>query len=129
MKTKQLLLTAAIIGIFILNGCAKTPMCPPCVTLLGDWEIDRISIVEISEVENSGNHIELQITGISKSNNYHKMEYRIDWLDGNGQLIPTSLTTWTAFPTYGRNAEFRFKATAPTPAACDYRILIRKATK
>jgi hypothetical protein len=74
---------------------------------------------------NSGGLLVIQVTGVNQTTSYKKLEYKIEWIDQNGFVIPTILSRWTEFPAF-ENTGFRFKAVAPKTTATDFRILIRK---
>ena len=113
------------ICMFILTGCMAAKSVDPRIAILGTFLATDIAITDVSSLTNKGGFSEIQVTGINQTSSYKKLEYKIEWLDQNGFVIPTILSRWTSFPAYEKS-EFRFKAVAPETTATDFRILIRK---
>jgi hypothetical protein len=97
----------------------------PRVKIIDTELTESVAVTEIKSEMNRGGLMDVQINGTNISGSYLNLEYRIDWLDGSGLLIPTTITKWKEFPAF-QKAEFRFKTTAPTKTAADFRILIRR---
>jgi uncharacterized protein YcfL len=95
------------------------------ITIIDNFLATDISVTDVSSAINSSGFMEVQVTGINKTDFYKQLEYKIEWLDLNGLKISTIMSRWTRFPAH-ENSEFRFKAVAPKTTATDYRILIRK---
>jgi len=109
----------------LLTGCVTTRPVDPRITIIDTFLTTDITITDVSSIVNNGGLIEIQVTGTNQTSFYKKFEYKINWLDQNGLIIPTILSRWTMFPAYEKS-EFRFKAVAPKTTATDFRILIRK---
>ena len=114
-----------LISVFILTSCATVRPIDPKVTIIDNSLASDISINSVSSVVNNGGFLVIQVNGVNKTSFYKKLEYKIEWLDQHGFVIPTILSRWTEFPAF-KNTEFRFKAVAPKTTATDFRILIRK---
>lgn len=110
---------------FLLSGCVRTQAINPRVSVINRYLALSISISKVSSMINSGGFLEVQVTGMNQTEFYKKLAYKIEWLDQNGFVIPTILSSWTEFPAF-ENAEFRFKAIAPRTTATDFKILIDK---
>lgn len=113
------------LSLFFLSGCVTVRPVDPRVRIIDNFLASDISITQVSSVRDKGGLLEIQVTGVNNTSYYKKLQYRIEWLDQNGLVIPTILSRWTGFPAF-ENTEFRFKAVAPKPTATDFRILIRK---
>lgn len=113
-----------LLFVFLLTGCASK-FVDSRVTIIGQLLDRDIMITNVSSIVNSNGFKEIQVTGINQTQFYKKLEYKIEWLDQNGMLIPTVLSNWTSFSAY-QETEFRFKAVAPVTNAEDFRILIRE---
>lgn len=113
------------LAVFLLSSCVVTRHIDPRVSIINKHLASGVSISKVSSVRNDSDFLEVQVTGVNQTAFYKKLEYRIEWLDQNGLVIPTILSRWTEFPAF-ENTEFRFKAIAPKVTATDFRILIRK---
>ena len=67
----------------------------------------------------------VQVRGVSHAESYMKLEYKVEWLDRMGMVIPSVMSNWTVFPVY-QQAEFGFKMISPNSSVNDFRILIRQ---
>lgn len=123
--TLQKLSVLTLLFVFLLTSCATVRPADPRVTIIDNFLASDILVSNVSSVINRGDLLEIQVTGTNNTSSYKKLEYKIEWLDNNGFIIPTILSRWTEFPAFGK-AEFRFKAVAPQTTATDFRILIRK---
>jgi uncharacterized protein YcfL len=117
----------------LLSACAASPTNPKEIAathnervqiLTGFWGTNA-RITDISNSINSSHLLLVQITGVNDGSDYLQMEYRAEWLDKNGMLIPSKMTHWIQFPAY-EETEFRLRIVAPKPEATDYKILIRE---
>ncbi len=131
MQLRKITILLALLA--ILNACATSPTTPEEIAathnervqvLSGFWGTN-IRITDIRNTINSSNLLLVQITGINDGSDYLQMEYRAEWLDKNGMLIPSKMTHWVPFPAF-EETEFRLRIVAPKPAATDYKILIRE---
>jgi uncharacterized protein YcfL len=84
-----------------------------------------ISIKQITTNLQADGLKQVQVTGMSHAESYMKLEYKVEWLDRMGIVIPSVMSNWTEFPVHQR-AEFRFKMISPNSSANDFRILIRQ---
>ncbi len=118
--------TLIILAVFFLAGCVVAPPAiDPRITIIEDDLAADLSILELSTHTTGGGFLEVQVTGMNKTPFYKKLEYKVEWLDQSGMIVPTILSRWTIFPAYGK-AEFRFKSISPKTTVSDFRVLIRK---
>lgn len=106
------------------TNCAVTKAVDQRITVIDNFLATKITITNVIVVDNKSDFMEIQVTGINKTQFYKQLEYKIDWLYQNGLKIPTIMSRWTKFPVY-KNSEFSFKAIAPKVTATDFRIIIR----
>jgi len=114
-----------VFSMFLLTNCATVRRIDPRIAIIDRFLTTDITITDVSSIVNNGGLVEIQVTGANQTSFYKKLEYKINWLDQNGLIIPTILSRWTRFPAYEKS-EFRFKAVAPKTTATNFRILIRK---
>lgn len=114
-----------LLSVFLLTSCVTARPVDPRVIIIDNFLASDISISNVSSMINSGGLLVIQVTGVNQTTSYKKLEYKIEWIDQNGFVIPTILSRWTEFPAF-ENTGFRFKAVAPKTTATDFRILIRK---
>jgi len=86
---------------------------------------DGIEITEAVTRRNDAGFLELYITGVNKSYNTRRFQYKVDWLDADGLLVETKSSTWLPMSATGKNT-FSFKVTATRTNAVDFRMDTRK---
>jgi len=86
-----------------------------------DPALDRvIRIVRIKSTMGSEGFLKIQLNVQNLTGALKRFSYRIDWLDGNGVVLP--MAGGTSFPWMLLSHETSFLAiTAPTPEAKDFR--------
>jgi len=119
----KMLLIALLLS--VMSCAARTRAIDPRVTIIEPRLGRNLIVTNVIAERDSGGLLEVQVDGMSYFKGYLNLEYRIDWLDQNGMLIPTTITQWTKFPAF-QHAEFRFRTIAPSKGASDFRILIRR---
>jgi len=72
-----------------------------------------------------GDVLELNVNGHNNSQFTKKFQYRVEWLDQDGQLIQTKTSVWQRMSAMGKSP-FSFKVVAPTPDAVSFRMDTRK---
>jgi uncharacterized protein YcfL len=72
-----------------------------------------------------GGFLELNVNGHNESQWTKKFQYRVEWLDRDGQLIQTKTSVWQRMSAMGKSP-FSFKVVAPRPEAVDFRMDTRK---
>jgi hypothetical protein len=87
---------------------------------------EGIVVNNIKEARTPEGFLEVQVSGVNKSQYKKIFEYRPEWLDANGMLIDTVMSKWQTMSVMPESG-FQFKVTAPTADANDYRINTRKA--
>ncbi|MCG8563777.1 MAG: YcfL family protein [Desulfobacterales bacterium] len=107
----------------MLAACATKPPVDPRVSLVGGPLF--VELTQVNSRLNSEGFLEVQVTGRNKTQNYKKLEYRVEWLDQSGFSLPSTITRWVPFPGF-EGSQFRFNAVASHAKARDFRILIRK---
>jgi len=125
MKRLKILCLIADFIVFVFPGCRTLDIKDPRVVIIDDGLRIGLSVTDIKTTPHYGGFMEVQVTGKNHMSVYKKLEYRIEWLNQNGMLIPSVMSGWTGFPAY-QNTEFRFKAVAPAMSAQDFRIIIRE---
>lgn len=72
-----------------------------------------------------GGVLELNVNGHNESQFTKKFQYRVEWLDQDGQLIQTKTSVWQRMSAMGKST-FSFKVVAPRPEAVNFRMDTRK---
>ena len=86
---------------------------------------DGIQITEVTERRTPEGFRELQVRGYNKSYNTARFQYRVEWLDADGMVIPSKTSVW--MPVSARpKSEFTFRVTAPRADADEFRVNTRK---
>lgn len=94
-----------------------------------DKSIDGDIILSgLSSDINSGNLMEVRISGENTTSSYVQLEYKTEWFDNNSMIIDTIMSNWIKYPAYPKTS-FAFKAVAPNIKAVDFKVLIRRFDK
>ncbi|MEN8126559.1 MAG: YcfL family protein [Planctomycetota bacterium] len=134
------------IGALVLGGCASKPS-DERVTMAhgvggdtpGDSIITRPFGMVISALLGEGIEItekpieartpegflDVQMKGYNKAYGIKRFDYRVEWLDANGMVIPTKTSVWVPVSAMGKS-EVTFRFIAPRKEAVDFRINTRK---
>jgi uncharacterized protein YcfL len=72
-----------------------------------------------------GGVLELNVNGHNESQWTKKFQYRVEWIDQDGQLIQTKTSVWQRMSAMGKSP-FSFKVVAPRKEAVDFRMDTRK---
>lgn len=84
-----------------------------------------IEITEVIDRRNDDGFWEVQVSGYNHNKKRMVFDYRVEWLDEDGMVIPTPLTTWvpqSAMP----QTNFSFRVISPTVRASNFRIETRR---
>ena len=84
-----------------------------------------IDITEVVEGRTPEGFLDVQMKGYNKAYGVKQFEYRTEWLDANGMVIPTKSTVWIPVSAMGKS-EVTFRFVAPRKEAVDFRINTRK---
>ncbi len=133
------------IGTLVLGGCASKPS-DERINMgkgvggdtLGDNIITRpfaivisallgqgVEITEVIEARTPEGYLDVQMRGYNKSQGTKRFDYRVEWLDSNGMVIPTKTSVWVPVSAI-RKSEVTFRFIAPRKEAVDFRIATRK---
>ncbi len=83
-----------------------------------------IEITEVIDRRNDDGFLEVQVSGYNHNKKRKVFDYRVEWLDEDGMVVPTPMTTWvpkSAMP----QTNFSFRVIAPYPQASNFRIETR----
>jgi uncharacterized protein YcfL len=72
-----------------------------------------------------GGVLELNINGRNNSQFTKKFQYRVEWIDQDGQLVSTKTSVWQRMSAMGKST-FSFKVVAPRAEAVNFRMDTRK---
>ena len=111
----------------LLSACTSSPVREKDsrITIIDIHLRALISINQVITNLQADGLRQVQVRGMSHAASYMKLEYKVEWLDRMGMVIPSVMSNWTEFPVYKR-AEFGFKIISPNSSANDFRILIRQ---
>ena len=139
------ILVLTLVGAFCLSGCGGSKTDDPRVNVdhrvgsdtLGDNIITRpfkmvtsallgygIEITEVIEGRTPEGFLDVQMKGYNKAYGTKQFEYRTEWLDANGMVIPTKVSVWVSASALGKS-EVTFRFIATRKEAVDFRINIR----
>ena len=142
---KKFVIIIVCIGVLALGGCAsKTsdkrinmgkgvggdtlsdnivtrPFAYAISALLGEG----IEIKEVIENRTQEDFLDVQMRGYNKAHGIKQFDYRVEWLDANGMVIPTKTSVWVPVSAMGKS-EVTFRFIAPNKDAVDFRVNTRK---
>jgi hypothetical protein len=84
-----------------------------------------IEITEVNDTLTPEGFLDVQMKGVNKAYGVKQFEYRTEWLDANGMVIPTKTSVWVPVSAMGKS-EVTFRFIAPRKEAVDFRLNMRK---
>jgi uncharacterized protein YcfL len=105
----------------LVDNIVTRPVAYAFSALIGEG----IEVTEAVMRRNKAGILELYVNGINHSQFTKKFQYRVEWLDQDGQLIQTKTSVWLRMSAMGKSP-FSFKVVAPRPEAVDFRMDTRK---
>ncbi len=133
------------IGALVLGGCASKPsderinmgkgvggdtltdniITRPFALVISALLGEGIDITEVIEAKTPEGYLDVQMRGYNKSQGTKRFDYRVEWLDSNGMVIPTKTSVWVPVSAM-RKSEVTFRFIAPRKEAVDFKIATRK---
>ena len=86
---------------------------------------EGIEVTEVIEARTPQGYLDVQMRGYNKAHGIKRFDYRVEWLDANGMVIPTKTSVWVPVSAMGKS-EVTFRFIAPRKEAVDFRINTRK---
>jgi len=105
----------------LANNIVTRPVAFAFSALIGEG----IEVTEAFTKRNKAGLLELYINGINHSQFTKKFQYRVEWLDQDGQLIQTKTSVWQRMSAMGKST-FSFKVVSTRPEAVNFRMDTRK---
>ena len=84
-----------------------------------------VEVTEVIETRTPQDYLDVQMRGYNKAHGIKRFDYRVEWLDANGMVIPTKTSVWVPVSAMGKS-EVTFRFIAPRKEAVDFRINTRK---
>ena len=113
-------------GDTLTNNIVTRPFAAVISALLGQG----VDITEVIEARTPEGYLDVQMKGYNKAHVTKRFDYRVEWLDSNGMVIPTKTSVWIPVSAM-RKSEVTFRFIAPRKEAVDFRMITRnnKITK
>ena len=86
-----------------------------------DSDVKLSSISAYDTIRERDGQMLLQISGVSRKN--QSVYYKVEWFDGSGVKISTSLSQWKRVNLH-ENVEFFWNAMAPSRRATNYKVYV-----
>ncbi|MHC5179639.1 MAG: DUF1425 domain-containing protein [Planctomycetota bacterium] len=86
---------------------------------------EGVEVTEVIEARTPEGYLDVQMRGYNKAHGIKRFDYRVEWLDSNGMVIPTKTSMWVPVSAMGKS-EVTFRFIAPRKEAVDFRINTRK---
>ena len=120
---RKCFLAAALAG--LVAGCISyhTPPMDRRVTVSPDLGV-AVWVTDVRLAKGPSSHFTLQANVVNNTDGVMRMEYRVDWLDATGSAIPSVVSTWQPMSAAAREV-VPLPATAPSPAAVDFRFYVQ----
>ncbi len=103
------------------NNIVTRPVAFAFSALIGEG----IEVTQAVTKRNDAGLLELYVNGFNRSQFTKKFQYRVEWLDQDGQVIQTKTSVWQRMSAMGKSP-FSFKVVAPRPEAVNFRMDTRK---
>jgi uncharacterized protein YcfL len=133
------------IGALLLGGCASKPsderinmgkgvggdtltdniITRPFAYVISALLGEGVEVTEVIEARTPEGYLDVQMRGYNKAHGIKRFDYRVEWLDSNGMVIPTKTSMWVPVSAMGKS-EVTFRFIAPRKEAVDFRINTRK---
>jgi uncharacterized protein YcfL len=133
------------IGALLLGGCASKPsderlnmgkgvssdtltdniIIRPFAYVISALLGQGVEVTEVIENRTPQGFLDVQMRGYNKAHGIKRFDYRVEWLDANGMVIPTKTSVWVPVSAMGKS-EVSFRFIAPRKEAVDFRINTRK---
>ena len=81
-------------------------------------------MTDVRLAKGPSSHFTLQANVVNNTYGDVRMEYRVDWMDATGTVIPSVVSTWQPMSAAAREV-VALQATAPSPAAVDFRLYVQ----
>jgi uncharacterized protein YcfL len=141
---KKVLLILVLLSV-VIAGCGGPKTTDPRVNTrrigndsLGDNIITRpfqyaisalmgegVEIIDVREGRTPEGFLDVQMIGYNSAYGVKQFEYRTEWMDANGMIIPTQTSVWKPVSAMGKS-EVTFRFIAPRREAVDFRLNTRK---
>lgn len=142
---RRYLFALTLAGLIVAAGCATGPH-DPRVNLghgvgsdkAGDNLITRpfgvvisallgegVEIHDVREMRSPEGFLDVQMIGYNRGYGTRRFEYRVEWLDESGFVIPTKTSVWIPVSA-AEKSPVTFRFIAPRRDAVDFRINTRK---
>ena len=124
MKINRKSIVAAVLAVLAV-GCVSyhTPPMDRRVTVSPDLGM-AVWVTDVRLAKGPSSHFTLQANVVNNTDGVMRMEYRVDWLDATGSAIPSVVSTWQPMSAAAREV-VPLQATAPSPAAVDFRFYVQ----
>ena len=116
-------LAAALAG--LVAGCVSyhTPPMDRRVTVAPDLG-SAVWVTDVRLAKGPSSHFTMQANVVNNTSGVVRMEYRVDWMDATGTIIPSVVSTWQPMSAAAREV-VPLQATAPSPEAVDFRFYVQ----
>lgn len=134
------------IAVFVLGGCASEQSADARInmgqdvgsdTLAGNVIVrpfaealsallgEGIEITEVIEARTPEGFLDVQVKGVNKAHGIKRFDYRVEWLDAAGMVIPTKTSVWVPVSAMPKS-EVTFRFIAPQKEAVNFKVNTRK---
>ncbi|AQQ08511.1 putative periplasmic lipoprotein [Sedimentisphaera cyanobacteriorum] len=133
-------LAIAVMMVVFAGGCAQqntdprvqmgegvsqsSPVLSPITKAVSDLIGQGVKVQTVTESVNSNGFYQVDITLRNESYKTKRFQYKFEWLDENGALVPTKTSTWLPFSISG-NSTATIKGVAPRSEAKNFRVVTR----
>ena len=120
---RKCFLMAALAG--LVAGCISyhTPPMDRRVTVAPNLGT-AVWVTDVRLAKGPSSHFTMQANVVNNTDGVVRMEYRVDWLDATGTVIPSVVSTWQPMSAAAREV-VPLQATASSPAAVDFRLYVQ----
>ena len=121
--SRKSFLVAALAG--LVAGCVSyhTPPMDRRVTVAPEMG-SAVWVTDVRLAKGPSSHFTMQANVVNNTSGVVRMEYRVDWMDATGTIIPSVVSTWQPMSAAAREV-VPLQATAPSPEAVDFRFYVQ----
>lgn len=91
------------------------------------WLIgEGIDLTDVKVVRNADGFQEIQVKGYNRAFSTKRFDYRIEWFDANGMIVPSKTTVWQPMSVPSKS-DFAIISIAPNKEVSDFKMNTRKS--
>ncbi len=123
---KKYLFLVSVLMMGIITGCISTPVPPVDARITLAPDIGRtLNVTSVRCIKNESGYCTFQANVANVTNSQLRLEYKVQWLDGDGIEIDSVTSSWQIMAVQPMEIK-GLRVTAASMEAADFRLYVRK---